>query len=79
MKSRTDEVYEGSKITIKNETYIKNKKQMNKGVSQMKNTYIIKYSDIDKNEGQLKEIITNKLINIIFNLENNKENTSQEV
>ena len=36
-------------------------------------------SDIDKNEGQLKEIITNKLINIIFNLENNKENTSQEV
>lgn len=52
---------------------------MNKGVSQMKNTYIIKYSDINKNEGQLKEIITNKLINIIFNLENNKENTSQEV
>lgn len=45
----------------------------------MKNTYIIKYSDIDKNEKQLKEIITNKLINIIFNLENNKENTSQEV
>ena len=45
----------------------------------MKNTYIIKYSDIDKNEKQLKELITNKLINIIFNLENNKENTSQEV
>ena len=45
----------------------------------MKNTYIIKYSDIDKNEKQLKEIITNKLINIIFNLENNKENNSQEV
>ena len=55
------------------------KKQTNKGVSQMKNTYIIKYSDIDKNEKQLKELITNKLINIIFNLENNKENTSQEV
>ena len=78
MKSRKDEVYEGYKITIKNEMYIK-KKQTNKGVSQMKNTYIIKYSDIDKNEKQLKEIITNKLINIIFNLENNKENTSQEV
>ena len=45
----------------------------------MKNTYIIKYSDIDKNEKKLKEIITNKLTNIIFNLENNKENTSQEV
>ncbi len=45
----------------------------------MKNTYIIKYSDIDKNEKQLKELITNKLINIIFNWENNKENTSQEV
>ena len=79
MKSRKDEVYEGYKITIKNEMYIKNKKQTNKGVSQMKNTYIIKYSDIDKNEKQLKELITNKLINIIFNLENNKENTSQEV
>lgn len=79
MKNRKDEVYEGYKITIKNEAYIKNKKQTNKGVSQMKNTYIIKYSDIDKNEKQLKEIITNKLINIIFNLENNKENTSQEV
>ena len=77
MKSRKDDVYEGYKITIKNEVYIKNK--TNKGVSQMKNTYIIKYSDINKNEGQLKEIITNKLINIIFNLENNKENTSQEV
>lgn len=77
MKNRKDEVYEGQKITIKKKVYIKNK--TNKGVSQMKNTYIIKYSDIDKNEKQLKEIITNKLINIIFNLENNKENTSQEV
>ena len=77
MKNRKDEVYEGQKITIKKKVYIKSK--TNKGVSQMKNTYIIKYSDIDKNEKQLKEIITNKLINIIFNLENNKENTSQEV
>ena len=31
MKSRKDEVYEGYKIAIKNEVYIKNKKQMNKG------------------------------------------------